>query len=141
MPPAAGSQSNYNAENYQSEKPRSCFFGFNSSPEIISLEPASNGSVGISSDNLEHGNSPSSAVFSVHNEQMTSLFGKPISLQGDLEQEGDEVMSTSFTIEINSDNREGMSEPNAVDEAIAWAKEKFQMHLQKQEKEKPNEGM
>ncbi|XP_037493381.1 auxilin-related protein 2 [Jatropha curcas] len=51
------------------------------------------------------------------------------------EQEEDEVMS-SYVIEINSDHREVSGEAISIDEAIAWAKEKFQsQNFDRQQKE------
>lgn len=99
----------------------------NSSPETISLEPISNGSFRVSADDMEV-NSPLSAVSSVcpSLDQET----KGCEVEGEVleEEEEDEAMS-SYVIEINSENREGTCESNGVDEAIAWAKEKFQTHF------------
>ncbi|XP_073027773.1 uncharacterized protein [Primulina eburnea] len=107
-------------------------FGFsprNASPETISVEPISNGSFRVPTDCLEP-NSPASAVSSVcHSdmEQKTTAVEEDMSMQDQVELEEDEVMS-SYVIEINSDNREETIESNGVDEAIAWAKEKFHKH-------------
>ncbi|KAL0398302.1 UNVERIFIED_CONTAM: hypothetical protein Sradi_2173500 [Sesamum radiatum] len=143
MPPFAGTRPIYNAEN---DFP----FGLsrrNASPETISLEPMSNGSFRVSADDLKL-NSPSSAVSSVcqsDREQTTREIEEEIMRQDVMEQDEDESMS-SYVIEINSDIREGTCESNAVDEAIAWAKEKFQTHchqnkcgMQEHEKDKPTE--
>ncbi|KAL0305467.1 UNVERIFIED_CONTAM: J domain-containing protein required for chloroplast accumulation response 1 [Sesamum radiatum] len=143
MPPFAGTRPIYNAEN---DFP----FGLsrrNASPETISLEPMSNGSFRVSADDLKL-NSPSSAVSSVcqsDREQTTREIEEEILRQDATEQVEDESMS-SYVIEINSDIREGTCESNAVDEAIAWAKEKFQTHchqnnfgMQECGKDKPTE--
>lgn len=136
MPPFVGStQAFYNTENDCPDNLRSYPFGLsrrNASPETISLEPISNGSFRVSADDLEL-NSPSSAVSSVchslDQEQKSREIEDEILRQDAMEQEEDEVMS-SYVIEINSENREETCESNGVDEAIAWAKEKFQTHYQ-----------
>ncbi|XP_022926616.1 uncharacterized protein LOC111433693 [Cucurbita moschata] len=98
---------------------RSSYSGFPrpvSSPETISLEPTSYRSMKISVDDLEP-NSPSSASSSL-------CQGKHDIQINVLADEDDEVMS-SYVIEIGSDYREGTNEAAALDEVIAWAKEKF----------------
>ncbi|KAA8519439.1 hypothetical protein F0562_013686 [Nyssa sinensis] len=117
-------------ENDYNENLRSSHFGFSrrvSSPETISLEPNSYRSVKVSMDDLEL-NSPSSVVSSLCQdlEARASKFQDKV-LQEEVDQEEDEIMS-SYVIEINSDHREGTGEELAIDEAIAWAKEKFQAH-------------
>ncbi|KAI3455972.1 hypothetical protein Pfo_012635 [Paulownia fortunei] len=153
MPPFAGSQPFHNTENDCPDTLRSYPFGLsrkNASPETISLEPMSNGSFRVSADDLEL-NSTSSAVSSVchssDREQKSREMGDDISVQDAMEQDEDEAMS-SYVIEINSYNREGTCESNGVDEAIAWAKEKFQAPyeeskwaMQECETEKPTEEM
>ncbi|OAY25192.1 putative tyrosine-protein phosphatase auxilin isoform X2 [Manihot esculenta] len=96
-----------------------------SSPETISLDPNSYPSIKVSVDDLEL-NSTSSPVSSLCQEQVASA-GKQSNLmpEEEMEQEEDEVIS-SYVIEINSDHREVASEAISIDEAIAWAKEKFQ---------------
>lgn len=116
-------------ENEYHENFRSSYSGFRrqvSSPETISLEPNSYGSVKISVDDPEL-NSSSSAVSSLHQDPEPE---SGIQDHAFPEQEDDEVMS-SYVIEINSYHRDGTgtcSETVSVDEAIAWAKEKFQAH-------------
>ncbi|XP_022720247.1 uncharacterized protein LOC111278072 [Durio zibethinus] len=116
----------YNVNNFMRS---SSYHGFRrraSSPEIISLEPHSFRSVKISADDLEI-NSPPSPASSLCQEPE----GRP-GVQGDslLQQEeeeddeDDEIMS-SYVIEINSDLREGTGEEASIDEAIAWAKERY----------------
>lgn len=123
-------ESQYN-ENAYDEHTRASYFGFTRkvlSPETISLEPNSIRSVKLSTDDLEL-NSPSSELSSLCQDHV--LPGKEA---GVLEQEeldddddDDEVMS-SYVIEINSDHREATCEEVALEEAIAWAKDKFQTH-------------
>ncbi|KAK3016196.1 hypothetical protein RJ639_006029 [Escallonia herrerae] len=97
-----------------------------SSPETISHEPNSYGSVKISVDDIEL-NSPSSAVSSICQDQYVKA--NKVQDEGfqeqSMEEEEDEVMS-SYVIEINSNHRVGSSEALAIDDAIAWAKEKCQ---------------
>ncbi|CAL5411703.1 unnamed protein product [Camellia sinensis] len=111
---------------------RSSHFGFSrlvSSPEISSIEPNSYRNVKVSMDDLEL-NSPSSVVSSLcqDHEVKTSKVQYKGWGEQEMEQEEDEVMS-SYVIEINADHREGTEEEAlGVDEAIAWAKEKFYTH-------------
>ncbi|CAK7350169.1 unnamed protein product [Dovyalis caffra] len=100
-----------------------------SSPETISHEPHSFRSIKVPVDDLEL-NSPSSPVSSLCHEpeakvgvQWDTMLEEEMELDED--EDEDEVMS-SYVIEINSDQREGTSEAVSIDEAIAWAKEKFQ---------------
>lgn len=78
-------------------------------------------------DDLEL-NSPSSVVSSLCQdvEAKASKIQDKGYREEEMEQEEDEVMS-SYVIEINVDNREATDEALSVDEAIAWAKEKFYM--------------
>ena len=73
----------------------------------------------VSMDDLEP-NSPSSAISSL----CQGSGANPDIQINVLAEEDDEVMS-SYVIEIGSDNREGTNEAVALDEVIAWAKEKF----------------
>lgn len=112
-------------ENEHIENLRSSHFGLSrraTSPETISLEP--NSYKVSAADDLEL-NSPSSIVSSLCQDQDAKV--NKIEDQDLQEQEEDEVMS-SYVIEINSDHREGRGEALGIDEAIAWAKEKFQTH-------------
>lgn len=135
IPPFSNNQSFHNAESsaYGPDNLRSYPFGLSrktASPETISLEPISNSSFRVSADDMEP-NSPSSPVsslcHSLGQEGKGGLLDEDEVLMpdNDLEEEEDEAMS-SYVIEINSENREGTCESNGVDEAIAWAKEKFQ---------------
>ncbi|KAL8032210.1 hypothetical protein ABFX02_13G080800 [Erythranthe guttata] len=130
-PPFAGRQPFYGTtENNCPDNLRSYPFGLNrknSSPETISMEPISNNSYRFSADDLELVNSPSSPVSSIcqsSGKEQKSCFPME-EVQDDDDDDDDDVMS-SYVIEINSENREGTCESNGVDEAIAWAREKFQ---------------
>lgn len=112
-----------------------------SSPEAISLEPSSYRSVKVSVDDLELMNSPASVVSSLHQDrEAESGFQDHVLPKEEVEQEEDEdeVMS-SYVIEINFDHREGTSEAVSIDEAIAWAKEKFQTHSEKDLSMRPHD--
>lgn len=100
-----------------------------SSPETISLEPYSHRSIRTSVDDLEL-NSPSSPVSSLCHEPEAKAGAQCnilIEEEQDQVEDEDEVMS-SYVIEINSGqdhHREGTDEAVSIDEAIAWAREKF----------------
>lgn len=122
-------------------------FGFSrrvSSPETISLEPNSYRSVKQSVDDFDHDhlNSPSSVVSSIYQETEAKSgiddddhvpeAQQEVDQQeeeDDDDDDDDEVIS-SYVIEINSDYRDQGTVCDAVgiDEAIAWAKEKFQKY-------------
>ncbi|XVE51657.1 hypothetical protein DITRI_Ditri02bG0059200 [Diplodiscus trichospermus] len=114
----------------------SSYYGFcrrASSPEIISLEPHSYRSVKISADDMEF-NSPPSPASSLCQEPEVRSGIQSDSLQQQEEDE-DEVLS-SYVIEINSDVREGSGEAVSIDEAIAWAKERYNTGNSEREHEK-----
>lgn len=106
-------------------------------PETISVEPNSYGSIKVSIDDLEL-NSPSSAVSSVCQAPEVKPRIADAGLvpgqetEQDDDYDDDEVMS-SYVIEITPDRREGTDEADALDEAIAWAKEKFRTHTSEKE--------
>ncbi|XP_058199756.1 uncharacterized protein LOC131314867 isoform X6 [Rhododendron vialii] len=117
-------------ENEYNDNFRSPHFGFPQrvpSPETISLNPNSYRSIKTPMDDLEL-NSPSSVVSSLCQdvEAKASKIQDKGYREEEMEQEEDEVIS-SYVIEINVDNREATDEALSVDEAIAWAKEKFYM--------------
>ncbi|KAL0407513.1 UNVERIFIED_CONTAM: Auxilin-related protein 1 [Sesamum latifolium] len=91
----------------------------------------------VSADDLQL-NSPSSAVSSVcqSDKEIKTRVKHEILRKGTLEQDLEDESVSSYVIEINSDNKEWTCESNDVDEAIAWAKEKFQTHFSE---EKPIE--
>ncbi|KAF6145433.1 hypothetical protein GIB67_032556 [Kingdonia uniflora] len=143
-------------ENDFNEIQRSAQYRFSrsaSSPETISLNPTSYQSLKVSADDLET-NSPPSVVSSLcqdreksenkskarengllkqnideeklekkegdDEEELTSSSGS------EEEEEQEEEIASSYVIEINSDRRTYTEESVAIDEAVAWAKEKFQ---------------
>ncbi|GLU22624.1 hypothetical protein SLE2022_386860 [Rubroshorea leprosula] len=118
-------------ENEYDNNFRSSYYEFSRhacSPETVSLEPNSYGSIKLSRDDFEL-NSPASPVVS----PASSLCEEPETRPGTMEeeeaeQEEDEVMS-SYVIEINSEYREGTNEAVSIAEAIAWAKEKYQTQI------------
>ncbi|CDP11215.1 unnamed protein product [Coffea canephora] len=123
----------YDAEFDYNENFRGSNFRFcrrNPSPETISLEPNSYRSLKVSADDLEHHNSPSSVISSLCQDQeavdvVANRTEDQMSREQAMEQDEDEVVS-SYVIEINAGNREWAEEAVGVDDAIAWAKEKFQ---------------
>lgn len=134
MPAFQCSRPSYNDDRHLKEDDhnfiRSSYYGFSrrvSSPETISVEPTSYRSIKVSVDDLEL-NSPSSPASSLCQEpepKTSFMQSSNVMQEQEVEQEEDEVMS-SYVIEINSDYREGTGEAVSIDEAIAWAKEKFQ---------------
>ncbi|KAL4333417.1 hypothetical protein GQ457_07G030380 [Hibiscus cannabinus] len=134
MPAFPSSRSFYNGNLYVENeynnlmRSSSYNYGFSrraTSPEIISLEPHSFRSVKISADDFEF-NSPSSPASSLCHEPVRvpsdSMHQKEV--EDDDDDDEDEVMS-SYVIEINSDLRESNGEAVSIDEAIAWAKERY----------------
>ncbi|WVZ24002.1 hypothetical protein V8G54_002546 [Vigna mungo] len=102
-----------------------------SSPETVSFESNSYQNIKVLTDDWEL-NSPFSVVssslyqepetkFSVHEH----VFSEQIIEGDDYEDEDDEVMS-SYVIELNSNLGREECGASAIDDAIAWAKEKFQ---------------
>ncbi|CAH9076430.1 unnamed protein product [Cuscuta epithymum] len=126
----------YNAESKQNESLRNPQFGFsrrNSSPETISIDPNSYRSLKISTDHDMDLNSPSSVASSFGHDQEANLpcgvQDKSMSDQEVSEEDEDDEVMSSYVIEINGSRyREVNNEGIGVDEAIAWAKEKFQKH-------------
>ncbi|XP_051128203.1 J domain-containing protein required for chloroplast accumulation response 1-like [Andrographis paniculata] len=133
----AGNEPIHKSEIDNMESLRTCNYRRNASPETISLDPISNGSFRASAKNSKL-NSPPSAVslVSQYEDQKTDdeIHEEQIPMQDADELEEEDESLSSYVIEINSDNREGTCESNAVDEAIAWAKERFQT-VQECEKE------
>ncbi|GMI91670.1 AUXILIN-LIKE7 [Hibiscus trionum] len=132
MPAFPSSRSFYNGNLYVENeygnlmRSSSYNYGFSrraTSPEIISLEPHSFRSVKISADDFEF-NSPSSPASSLCHEPVRAPSDSMHQEEDDEEEEDDEVMS-SYVIEINSDLRECNGEAVSIDEAIAWAKERY----------------
>lgn len=130
-------------ENEYKESFKNSHWGFSrrvSSPETISLESNSYQSMKVSADDWEL-SSPFSAVSglcqepeaksSVHDHMLPELIIEP--------DDDDEVMS-SYVIEVNSNFREESCGTGDIDEAIAWAKEKFQSRNSDEESSLRNEG-
>ncbi|KAJ7968993.1 Auxilin-like protein 1 [Quillaja saponaria] len=115
-------------ENEYREDFGSSYFGFSrrlSSPETISVDPNSYRSIKISMDDWEL-NSCSSAGSSIcQDPEVKTTVQDPASPEQVTISEEDEDMS-SYVIEVTSNLREEESGAEAIDEAIAWAKEKFQ---------------
>ncbi|KAG8365640.1 hypothetical protein BUALT_Bualt18G0127100 [Buddleja alternifolia] len=102
----------------------------NASPETINLEPISSSSFRVSSDDL-HLNSPSSAVSSLSDHKPHEIDFEILRPQDAVEQDQEDEIMSSYVIEINPENT---CESNGVDEAIAWAKERFQRKCLEEEK-------
>ncbi|XP_050232122.1 uncharacterized protein LOC126680896 isoform X2 [Mercurialis annua] len=125
-------EDSYYMENEYSDNFRSSYVKVSrqvSSPETISIEPNSFRSMRVPADDIEF-NSPASPASSLCQEPEASVSVRCSTMQQEVMEEDedeDEVMS-SYVIEINSDYREVSSEAISIDEAIAWAKEKFQSH-------------
>ncbi|TKY73028.1 Auxilin-related protein 2 [Spatholobus suberectus] len=121
---------------------KSSHLGFSrrvSSPETISLESNSYQSMKVSADDWEL-SSPFSAVSGLcqEPEAKSSVYDHMLP-ELVIEQDDDEVMS-SYVIEVNSNLREGSFGTADIDEAIAWAKEKFQSRNSDEESSLRNEG-
>ncbi|KAG4990987.1 hypothetical protein JHK87_024444 [Glycine soja] len=132
-------------DNEYKESFKSSHLGFSrrvSSPETISLESNSYQSMKISADDWEL-SSPFSAVSGLCQEPEAKssvhdhLFPELVIEQDD--DNDDEVMS-SYVIEVNSNLREESCGTADIDEAIAWAKEKFQSRNSDEESSSRNEG-
>ncbi|XP_014522788.1 uncharacterized protein LOC106779230 isoform X1 [Vigna radiata var. radiata] len=102
-----------------------------SSPETVSFESNSYQNIKVLTDDWEL-NSPFSVVSSsLYQEPETKVsvhehvFSEQIIEGDDYEDEDDEVMS-SYVIELNSNLGREECGASAIDDAIAWAKEKFQ---------------
>ncbi|XP_073220578.1 uncharacterized protein [Cicer arietinum] len=100
------------------------------SPETISVESNSYQSIKVSTDDWEF-SPPFSAVSGVCQEPEPKssvhyhVLPELVIDQDEYDEDEDEVMS-SCVIEVNSNLREENCETEAIDEAIAWAKEMFQ---------------
>ncbi|XP_020204503.1 uncharacterized protein LOC109789873 isoform X2 [Cajanus cajan] len=130
-------------DNEYKESFKSSHLGFSrrvSSPETISLESNSYQSMKVSADDWEL-SSPFSAVSglcqepeaksSVHDHMLPELV---------MEQDDDDEVMSSYVIEVNSNFREESCGTADIDEAIAWAKEKFQSRNSDEESSLRNEG-
>ncbi|CAJ1935695.1 unnamed protein product [Sphenostylis stenocarpa] len=118
-----------------------------SSPETVSFDSNSYQSIKVFTDDWEL-NSPFSVVSSsLNHEPEAKIFVHEHVLseqiiEGDEdedEDEDDEVMS-SYVIELNSNLTREECGASAIDEAIAWAKEKFQSRSSDEESNARNDG-
>ncbi|KAK7281444.1 hypothetical protein RIF29_09438 [Crotalaria pallida] len=130
-------------DNQYKENFKSSDVGFStrvSSPETISLESKSCQSIKMFADDWEL-SSPFSAVSGIcqEAEAKSSVHDHVLSELVIDEDDDDEVMS-SYVIEVNSNLREENCATTAVDEAIAWAKEKFQSRNSDEKSNLRNDG-
>lgn len=98
-----------------------------SSPEIVNIEPTSFRRTKSPMDDIEI-DSPSPTVSSLwHRAPVDKATFEDMSLLED-EEEGDEEIMSSYVIELSCDKNKSTSDESmtAIDEAVAWAKEKFQ---------------
>lgn len=113
-----------------------------SSPETISLGSSSYQGVKVFPDDSEF-NSPSESKCSIHDqvlsEQIMQQEEDDDESDDDYSDDDDDFMS-SYVIEINSDLRKGECEASDIDEAIAWAKEKFQSGSPNEESRMKNDS-
>ncbi|CAK8578357.1 unnamed protein product [Lathyrus sativus] len=113
-----------------------------SSPETISLGSCSYQGVKVFADDSDL-NSPSESKCSVHDHVLLEQIMQPEEDDGesddDYSDDDDDFMS-SYVIEINSDLKKGECEASDIDEAIAWAKEKFQSGSPNEESRMKNDS-
>ncbi|XP_057422348.1 uncharacterized protein LOC130716162 isoform X3 [Lotus japonicus] len=112
-----------------------------SSPETISLDSNSYQGLNAFVDDWEL-NSPISVASSLCQEPEAKSSVHDIIEQGDDNDDSDdedEIMS-SYVIEVNSNLRREDCEASSIDEAIAWAKEKFQSRSSEEESSMRNDG-
>ncbi|KAK7304090.1 hypothetical protein RJT34_15127 [Clitoria ternatea] len=115
-------------DNEYEENFKSSHLGFPrrvSSPETVSLESNSYQSMKVSADDWELSSSVSAVSGLFQEPEAKSSVHDHILPELVVELDHDEVIS-SYVIEVNSNHREENCETAAIDEAIAWAKEKFQ---------------
>ncbi|KAK8559918.1 hypothetical protein V6N13_016650 [Hibiscus sabdariffa] len=119
-----------------------------SSPETISLESDSFRSIKILVDDSEFNSASSPASLSFHREPAaeTGVQSNPMPEYAEDDDEDEDEVTSSYVIEINSDFRQSSSEEavsidEAIDEAIAWAKERYNTKnsdLREHEKDQTN---
>ncbi|KAK4768335.1 hypothetical protein SAY87_003476 [Trapa incisa] len=116
------------------QKFRSPFNGFSrrvTSPETISIDPSSYSSVKISGDDIEVNSPSATEVSSFYHQdpEDNNLMAEEEIVNGDENEDEDEdETSSSFIIEIGLNHREVVREAEGIDDAIAWAKERFNAH-------------
>lgn len=106
------------------------------SPETNSLESNSYQDIKVFTDDWELNSSFS--VVSSHSIREHALSEQSIE-QDDYDDDDDEFMS-SYVIEINSNLKREDCEASDIDEAIAWAKERFQSQSSDKESSMRNDG-
>ncbi|XP_058735903.1 uncharacterized protein LOC131607978 isoform X2 [Vicia villosa] len=114
-----------------------------SSPETISLRSSSYQGVKVFADDSEL-NSPSESKCSVRDQVLSEQITQQEEEDDDGESDDgysddDDDFMSSYVIEINSDLRKGECEASDIDEAIAWAKEKFQSGSSDEESKMKND--
>ncbi|XP_020229834.1 histone-lysine N-methyltransferase SETD1B isoform X2 [Cajanus cajan] len=131
-------------ENEYKENMRSSYLGSSrrvSSPETASLESNSYQSIKVFTDDWDL----NSVVSSIYQEPQAklSVHDHVLSQQNvdfdDDDDDDDEAMS-SYVIELNSNLRREECEASDIDEAIAWAKEKFQSRSSDEESSVRHDG-
>ncbi|KAL7142484.1 hypothetical protein ABFS83_08G125800 [Erythranthe nasuta] len=163
-PKLRAGQNSTRTENYQKPQQKSPFFADNNNKPVFnsekyffekssncpSAESISHSDCHVSADDL-HFTSPSSDASSASHsdtdlERETSeivhtIWRQDHFMEDEEDEEEEESVYSFINIEINSNNRERTCEPDAIDEAIAWAKQKFHTHCseEKQTKELVNE--
>ncbi|PKI68064.1 auxilin-related protein 2 [Punica granatum] len=126
------------SETEHGQHSRSPFNSFSrrvTSPETFSIDPSSYKSVKISSDDIEVNTPAASVVSSLGHQDLESrqnnddnnLMVEEEGVEADGDEDEDEI-SSSFIIEIGPNHREPAGEAEGIDEAIAWAKERFNAH-------------
>ncbi|XP_061338500.1 uncharacterized protein LOC133285297 [Gastrolobium bilobum] len=137
-------------DNEYKENSKSSHSGFSrraSSPETISVESNSYQSIRVFTDDWEL-NSPFSVVstlcqepeakFSVHDHVLSEQNIEQDDDEDD--NDDDDELLGSYVIEVNSNLRREDCVASAIDEAIAWAKEKFQSLNSDEESSMRNDG-
>lgn len=114
-------KSDFESENEHLDKLWGCPFRSNQSKEIKESMDLEGLNFRVSQNDDVQFNSPSSVVSSDRNDESIDEMDED-------DEDDDEDLMSSYVIEIDSCNRGTSCESNDVDEAIAWAKEKFHQH-------------
>jgi hypothetical protein len=111
-----------------------------SSPETTSLGSNSDRGVKVFADDWEL-NSPSESKCSVHDHvHSEQIIQQDDDVESDDDYSDDDDFMSSYVIEINSNLKREDCEASDIDEAIAWAKEKFQSGSSDEESSMGNNG-
>lgn len=108
-----------------------------SSPETISLEPSSYRSVKISVDDLEIESPSSDISYGEHDPDPRTRIEEESMQEEEGQEQGDGDFLGSYVIEIATEKREDIDEAVAVEDAIAWVREKSQARKSEDSKQ-PN---